>query len=147
VALAVLVCLGCSGGSKIEGIAPVTGTVTMNGSPVEGATVIFAPAGQGSRSASGKTDASGKFSLTTLQPGDGAMPGDYTVMVTKTEVTESKKVSDDEATEIIRKTGKPPVTSQTKNLLPAKYGDIAKSDLKATVKKGQKNDIPLDLKP
>jgi len=70
--------VGCGGGlSKVEGV------VTLDGTPVEGATVSFIPTSGKANLVVGQTDASGKFSLKT---GDksGAPPGDYKVTVLKT---------------------------------------------------------------
>lgn len=61
---------------------PVRGVVTLDGKPVEGATVGFAPKAAG-RPATGTTDAAGQFSLTTFEPGDGAVPGEHVVTVSK----------------------------------------------------------------
>ena len=64
----------------------VSGTVTLDGSPVEGAVVGFTPA-EGGRPATGTTDASGKFTLTTFEKGNGALPGRHTVTISKTKTT------------------------------------------------------------
>ncbi len=67
---------------------PVAGTVTLDGVPVEGAMVSFireGSDGKEGRMAYGNTDATGQFRLTTLQPNDGALPGSYRVIVTKSE--------------------------------------------------------------
>ena len=75
--LAVLIA-GCGGGLDL---IPVSGTVTLDGQPVDGAAVVFVPVA-GGPAASGSTDAGGKFRLTTVnQP--GAVPGEYNVTVTK----------------------------------------------------------------
>jgi hypothetical protein len=67
---------GC--GSKL---VKVKGVLTLEGQPVEGAVVTFAsPDGRG-RPATGQTDAEGRFTLTTLEEGDGALPGDYRVLI------------------------------------------------------------------
>ena len=55
----------------------VTGTVTYRGKPVQGAHVTFTP--QGNRSASGETDAEGRFTLLSFAPGDGAVAGEHVV--------------------------------------------------------------------
>ncbi|QEG43501.1 carboxypeptidase-like regulatory domain-containing protein [Roseimaritima ulvae] len=84
VATALLVTAGCGGGDKNPGVdlEPVTGTVTLDGAPLEGAMVVF----HGEQGASGVTDASGNFTLTTFDPGDGAKVGVYKVTVSKSEM-------------------------------------------------------------
>ena len=63
---------------------PVSGTVTLDGKPVEGATVSFHLLGDDKegRPATGQTDKTGTFRLTTGNE-DGARPGEYKVVVTK----------------------------------------------------------------
>jgi hypothetical protein len=61
----------------------VTGKVSKGGQPVSGATVTFLPQGTDGRAATGTTDASGVYNLTTFESGDGALPGSYKVMITK----------------------------------------------------------------
>ena len=79
------VCVGCGrDAATIKGLVKVTGTVTYQSKPVDGATVTFSPV-SGGRAAGGRTDAGGKFQLTTLNAGDGAPPGKYKVAVSKTE--------------------------------------------------------------
>lgn len=78
---AVITAVGCGGG----GFVPVTGTVTLDGKPLEGAAVNFTPATAGEgQAAQGQTDASGKFTLSTVG-GIGAVPGNYKVGVSKFE--------------------------------------------------------------
>ena len=74
--------VGC--GSNLPSTAPVTGTLHWeDGKPVEGASVRFVPAIQGNREASGSTNKDGEFNLSTFKHGDGAIPGDYSVVITK----------------------------------------------------------------
>lgn len=61
---------------------PVTGVVTLDGKPLEEASVLFAPEG-GGRPATGLTDKEGRFRLGTFVPGDGALPGKHLVSVVK----------------------------------------------------------------
>jgi len=85
-ALAFSVCLlalGCGAGHS-----KVTGTVTLDGQPVASATVVFT-ADDGSRIASGFTDASGNFSLTSDNK-EGTLPGKYKVSVSKTAIIEGQ---------------------------------------------------------
>lgn len=61
--------------------APVTGVVTLDGKPVEGASVTFL-SDDGKTTAFGNTDASGNFTLSTGEIA-GAIAGNYKVVVVK----------------------------------------------------------------
>jgi len=76
--LAAAVCLtGCSSRPQVQGV------VTLDGTPVEGATVSFISA-DGKDIFTGFTDASGKFTLQGNDQKPGAAPGTYKVTVVKT---------------------------------------------------------------
>jgi len=86
-AIATLTCLvwtvgltcGCSPGRPTT--VPVGGTVTLDGMPLGGATVLFQPAsGTPGRAV---TADDGSFALTTFETGDGALIGRHRVAVTK----------------------------------------------------------------
>src|SRR5215469_13536013 len=84
---ALLYVLGCSD----DGMAkryPVSGTVKYNGQPVAKARINFTPKGAGHQGASGMVE-NGSFTLTTLSPGDGALPGEYVVTVDTREIDEA----------------------------------------------------------
>ncbi len=72
---------GC-GGSDRPDTYPVTGTLTLNGKPVEGAEISFYGEGA-ARVAGGRTNADGKYSLTTFETNDGAVAGDHVVTIVK----------------------------------------------------------------
>lgn len=74
--LFLFVLAGC-GGQKTSS---VTGTVTLDGKPLAGAATQFVPQGTG-RDATCGTDASGRFSMSTFQPGDGVVAGTYKVVI------------------------------------------------------------------
>jgi len=137
--LLLALCLGC-GQSNPLGTVPVGGKVTYNSQPVEGATVSFIPNGEG-RPATAISAADGSYNLTTLN-WQGAVPGQYTVVVRKTDVglASNQPVSMEEALKLNNRPPPPP-----KELLPAKYADATKSPLKVEVKRGQKNEIALPL--
>jgi len=86
-ALAAGLTAGC--GDKLT---PVNGTVTYDGTPVDGATVIFMN-DSGSKTATGRTDDSGKFSL-QFDNGPGIPAGTYKVMVTRTAMVEGQAPGD-----------------------------------------------------
>jgi hypothetical protein len=136
-ALAAALC-GCGGG---DGAAdrpdrvPVTGTVTHQQKPVEGATVMFSPVSEG-YAAIGLTDAEGRFSLQTFDPDDGAVPGEYRITVRKVEMSDPGAGLPDDA-------DRPPAVE--KSLLPARYADASTSGLVQTVKADGENEFPLTL--
>ncbi|HUQ68679.1 MAG TPA: hypothetical protein VM165_04095 [Planctomycetaceae bacterium] len=126
----------------------------MAGAPVVGAFVIFSPKQQGQPVATGRTDDSGKFSLTTYNTGDGAVAGDYAVLVSKssgaTEATgagashdaiASGKVNPGAAHAGGGKSG----AAKSESALPEKYSDLGTTTLSATVKSGEANAFDLKL--
>lgn len=76
----VLIALGIAGCDAGDGPVPVTGRIMFDGQPLSGASISFVPDGSG-RQATGFTDAEGVFSLSTVDPKDGAMPGKYKVII------------------------------------------------------------------
>lgn len=77
--------IGCSSSGEF-GTASASGTVTLNGQPVPDLVVTFTPkpaAGNTNpgKSATGRTDAQGKFTLSTYSMGDGAIVGSHQVAV------------------------------------------------------------------
>ncbi|MDR1270847.1 MAG: hypothetical protein LBK82_15135 [Planctomycetaceae bacterium] len=80
----VLLLCGC--GTKLP-IVPVSGTVTLDGKPLEGFQVFFQPVHEKTSetmlTSSGLTDARGKFLLKTVEenPRNGASVGEYRVLI------------------------------------------------------------------
>ena len=137
VLLAALALSGCSGEKSIT--APVRGTVTYKGKPVVRAIVAFQPikidAGLPNRTAQGGTDDLGRYSLSTIKPGDGAIPGEYVVVVFNSAGPES-----------IDGFTKPAAAAADSSKLPAIYADPQKTPLKATVSTGASQQIDFELK-
>jgi hypothetical protein len=75
--------LGCAPaqptGDVIDTV-PASGVLTHKGAPIEFYQVLFFP--KDSRPAMGVTDAEGRFTLGTNEPGDGAVAGSHKVAVT-----------------------------------------------------------------
>jgi hypothetical protein len=138
VLLAVILLAGCDGGTKLQ---RVTGTVAYQGRPVEGAVVTFrceAPA----KTATGMTDAQGRFQLNTFPDGKGAVAGKHKVTVTKFSKPAGSTAPAASMDEMVKK---PQATEAPKNLLPAKYEDPARSGFEFTVSSGGANDFKLEL--
>ena len=81
-AVAALPACGPSGPRPV----PVSGTVTVDGQPMAGASVMFMPQAEGQPGV-GLTDEAGKFRLTSGSSQAGVMPGSYKVTVTLHKVT------------------------------------------------------------
>jgi hypothetical protein len=138
--LAALLLVGCTKSASISGTSPVTGKVTYNGIPVEGATVTFVGEGE-QRPATGVTEADGTYELTTLDA-KGALPGKYVALVRKTEMPAelTREVSMEEAAQ---QAGKP--LPAPKELLPAKYANPTESPHKFEVTASGANTFDLPL--
>src|SRR5262245_1741728 len=63
----------------------VSGTITYGGKPVEQGIITFEPVDPNGRVAAGSITA-GEYSLTTLQPDDGALAGKYRVTILSKDV-------------------------------------------------------------
>lgn len=159
--------VGCGG--EDSGTVPASGTVTLDGAPVEGAMVTLVPDDtQSGKPAAGQSDSSGNFILTTFSGGDGALPGSYKVQVSKfetpdggrspyaaaepaPEVDSSLSEEEQERARLAQGYSEaeagpqgPTKAEKAKNLLPAKYASVATSGLSVTVTEGD-NVIPLEL--
>jgi hypothetical protein len=119
---------------------------------VTGAIVVFSPAAEGSgRGATGITDDSGDFVLGTFEKADGAVPGDYVVLVSKLEQSEAEEADQidvenpnyDGAPEEEEEAGLEEV--EAKNLIPEKFGKKGSSTLTATVGDDPVEGLTFDL--
>jgi hypothetical protein len=156
--LVLLTCSGC--GAKLPATQTVTGTVSYQGQPVEGATVMFS---RDSRSiakgeiAIGQTDAQGRFTLTTHFGGEtdakGVIAGEYEVTVSKQVpppgISASQYQAMVDAANKIGETGamvppdqQPPSTVE---LFPEHYSVVGRSKLSAKVTSEGPNDFPFAL--
>lgn len=118
---------GC--GPKYPKTAIVRGKVTYKGKPVPNGTVNFIPAA--GKDASGEIKPDGTYTLTSFRPGDGAIPGAYSVVIVAMQDMASRLPEE-------RSPLPPPI-------VPVKYTSLATSDLKAQVE-DQENTINFDLK-
>jgi len=135
--LLLVVAIGCGSGSSEPVTYPVTGKVTLGGSPVEGAAVSFAPqsAELGIGGGTAQTGLDGTFSVTTQfdmgkSSKEGLPAGEYRISVIKLE----------------HQAGEPSLSKPPKNALPQKYASPETSDLSASIKADGDNFVDLVLK-
>ncbi|MCU0874759.1 MAG: DUF4198 domain-containing protein [Pirellulaceae bacterium] len=156
----ILAALGGCRDSGLPEVFPVTGSVTFQGKPLEGATVtFFAKEGKlaAGELAFGTTDAEGRFRLRS-QAGptealDGAIAGEHRVTISKlvppqgmTEEVYQQKVEAEKAAGESGVYGAPrEVVPPRVELLPSQYSDVQQTTLTATVKDGEANDFPFQV--
>jgi hypothetical protein len=68
-------------GCGSSGTTPVEGTVLLDGQPLAGASIHFVAQEGPGRDATGHTDSNGQFAMSTFQPRDGMVPGNYKVVI------------------------------------------------------------------
>lgn len=117
--------------------APVSGVVTFQGEPLEGAIVVFQPNAPTGMGASAVTDDDGRFELRTFPPDLGAVPGRYTVSIMKTEILEPSDSTENED-------DPPPIRAIS--LIPEKYGIPTESKLSAEIPDEGIDSLVFDLK-
>ena len=110
---------GCSN-SHEERVYPARGQVLLENRPLAEAFVVLHRLDTEGRNLTARTDAMGRFELTTYSPGDGAPAGRYAATV--------------EFRELVQE-GDEPMRSG-RNLLPARYADPATSGLRCEVRAG-----------
>lgn len=126
--------IGC--GDKGLHLAPVEGTVILDGKPVAEAGIMFTPVGENAGPyASGTTNEEGVFTLRTMNE-EGALVGEHRVTISKADPfgveVDTEQLED---ADFFRTKGFK--IYETKDLLPSKYGDPHSSELNAKVEDSQ----------
>jgi hypothetical protein len=127
------VCLlpaGC-GSSGSSDIVKARGTVTYHHQPLPDVSVTFLP--DHGRPANGKTDAAGRFVLSTLNLGDGAVLGPHKVSIATTVATPMPGTPEAKA------------AGHSAPSFPAKYSNPNSSGLTAVVEARGPNDFLFEL--
>src|SRR5204862_127511 len=110
---------------------PVRGTVTVEGKPLSGAVVAFLPVFSVGTHSVGETKADGTYELATMGQA-GAGRGEYRVVVSYI-VASDGKVADlaSRSSDYV-----PPELDHGKELVPPRYSNFSKTELRATVEPG-----------
>lgn len=123
---------GCSRTPTLSTIA-VHGKVTYRGAPVEQGTITFQPLepaqGHPKRPAVGSLNTDGTYELSSFARNDGAVPGDYRVVIVS--LTSGPTLEQANAPEVWA--------------IPKKYGNPLQSDLKATIPADAQEPLQLDF--
>ena len=136
--------IGCGGDSGPK-MAGVTGTVTLGGKPISGATVTMATDGVKSQPSLGFTDGAGKFKMTT--GGRPGVPvGNAKVSITKAPETLGGKATTDMKPEDLAAMAKAggsaaSMAAPPKSEIPLKYADATKSGLTAAVDANESKNV------
>lgn len=121
--------IGC--GPRNPPTFPVQGRVQFeDGSVAEIGSVEFrSMTGSERMTARGKIEKDGSFTLSTFEPGDGALPGDHQVIVQQMVISEGLNAAH----------------HQHGRRVPAKYSDYGQSGLNAHVQERETNPIVIQL--
>ena len=141
-----LCCAGCSNNKKGPQVdlMPAAGTVTLDGKPLADADIAFYLQGdrpQGYAGSGGKTDAQGKYELTT-GAAKGAAAGSYKVTISQYRDANGGPVVISEGMDLQQLK----MQGQAKEMLPPRYSDMEKTELKATVEKSKADGYDFPLK-
>jgi len=145
-AAALLVAVGCGGGASGP-TATVSGKVTHNGAPLNGAKVVFhstvEEAGKRGNSYGALTDTNGKYLIVGVGKELGIPPGLYKVTIIKMDTKTGagglpKEIADDPGQMFAAGVGT--------NLLPKDYENEKTTKLSATLEVGKNADVNFDLK-
>jgi len=145
--------IGCSG--KNEGAyATVSGVVTLNNNPVDGAQVVFHPTvevdGKKQTSYAAMTDSSGKYIIAAIGKDPGIPPGLYKVTVTKYEGKGAnlpkEAIDPGQLDAMASDTGVTGKGAGPNNLLPKEYATVGSTKLTSTLQAGKNENVNFDLK-
>jgi len=110
----------------VADLVAVSGTVTLNKQPLEGAIVTFVAQTGPSRSSAATTDELGNYSMTTSSAGEGVLPGSYAVVISKHVMPDGSPVPADV----------PPMDVGAEEQLADRYSSFAAPTLSAEVGDG-----------
>ncbi len=110
---------------------PVTGTITLDGKPLEHVQVTFVPMREGGVLATGETDASGKYRLSYYKS-TGTPAGEYRAILSYRTDPKGIPITKAMNSSLLM----PLEVSQAVERLPEKYS-TKESELKATVREGE----------
>lgn len=139
-----LAALGCGGSDRVA-VYPVRGQVLFDGKPMAGGgSISFVPmAAQKGKAAGGTIEQDGTYKMSTYGDGDGAMAGQFRVVITQSVWDEPVNEGDSDATP--GTVAKPVETVPPNERIPLIYSDIQNSPLTVEVLPGDVNETEIKL--
>jgi len=122
---------GCGGPERIP-VVPASGTVTYSNLPLDGATLVFAPEGDGKYVGSAISVGGGEFEI-QMNNQKGALPGRYKVIVTKYVHTDP----------VLDSGGHEESPGESQLLTPYRYSRLETTDLSVEVPDGGSTDLKI----
>lgn len=86
----VLIALASGGCGRSPRLVPVSGTITVDGKPLETGSLFVAP--EGGRAAAARIGPKGRFTLSTWREGDGVVPGIHRVEIKASERLDNARI-------------------------------------------------------
>ena len=142
-ALGVAIAGGCGDDTGLAPRYAVTGKVSYNGQSVEKGRISFVPEATEGRPAAGFIE-NGNYSLTTLAPDDGAIPGKYKVTILATQVDNSEMKAIAKGGQFHHDKAFAKAHKNAKALVPSKYALADTSGLEREVA-AQSNRLDFEL--
>jgi hypothetical protein len=143
--------IGCS--KKDGAYATVSGVVTHNGTPVEGARIGFHSTvevdGKPGASFGAQTDSNGKYIIAGVNKDPGIPPGLYKVTIVKWEGGKGPNTAegvDQGQLDAMASDAAPGGKGGPVNLLPKEYATVGSTKLSATLEAGKNSDVNFALK-
>lgn len=136
--------VGC-GGRKWPPTYKTTGVVTLDGEPVEGATVSFYPK-DGQQPSNGVTNSAGSYEMTSFNENDGAMAGSFNVAIVRFSQPKVELTPEGTPWDPSMETGAVgPNDADEYGDLPRKYSNPEESGFSISIEKNDENVANFEL--
>ncbi len=119
-AMGLVVAIGCGDNTGLAKRYSVSGKVTYKGQPLENGRISFIPSSGVGNPATGQVE-NGQYTLTTLTPNDGAIPGKYKVTVLAQEIDNTQMKAIAKGGQFHHDAAFTKAMKNAKTLVPAKY--------------------------
>lgn len=138
--VALVICSGCADSNKLDRV-PVTGRVTLDGNPLEEATILFRP--ETGRSGRGKIENGIIVSTGTYDIDDGVVPGNHKIAIQPIPdipINPAGLIDGDPSQARPQR----PRRENRSVRIPSKYGNFDRSGLTAEITNGD-NELTIEL--